>query len=176
MFETIKELADGEMLTIDSPDVRDFTDAEDFEVAGVRSYSQDEGEIVFVDLNGFYLVAHTFAGEPRYYVYELTASGEADQVEDDGFRLASKSDSMPAKVYAGRTGSGVKYKATIGPVYGLNVDRDDAGVTDEAGEIAVCEYRGKTKIRPLGAILIERLDDHLSLYRGLSIAEGSIVL
>jgi len=174
MFEALKELTAGEMLTIDDGDVHEFTDAEDFNVVGVKVYSQDEGEIAFLDLDGFFLVAHTFDGDPRYYVYELNANGDEDELEDEGFRLIVKDEPLPRKLYAGRNDREIPYKATIGPVYELNVDRDDSTEADDAGHVAVCEYRGKT--RQMTHILIEMLDATFNVYQGFQIAEDSIVL
>lgn len=176
MLEELKEIAVGEMLTVDNEDVLEFTTAEDFTVVNVKAYSQDEGEVAIVDLDGYYLIAHTLDGEPRYYVTELAASGEADDLEEGGFRLALKDDSMPKKLYSGRNDREIPYKAKYGPVYGLNVERDDNPPDDDPGDIAVCEYRGKTKVKQLTTVFLERLDDHYNVYLGFQISEGSILL
>jgi len=174
MLEELKELVPGEMLTIDDPDVREFTENEDFNVLGVKIYSQDEGEILFLDLDGYYLVCHTFDGDPRYYIYELNADGDEDDLSDDGFRLVLKDDPLPHKMYAGRNDREVLYKATIGPVYELNVDREDGPEESEGGEIAVCEYRSKSKHH--SHALIELLDTTFRVYQGFQISKNSIVL
>jgi hypothetical protein len=174
IFETLKELAAGDMLTIDDDDAREFTEAEDYEVVAVKLYSQDEGELLLIDLNRFYLAAHSFDGEPRYYLCELNASGDEDELEDDGYRLVLRDDPMPRKLYAGRNDREIPYQATIGPIYNLNVDRDDAPPEEEAGEIAACEYRGKTK--NMTHILIEKLDAIFNVYQGFQISEGNIVI
>jgi hypothetical protein len=176
MLEELKEIAVGDMLTIDNADVLEMTDAEDFTVLGVKVYTQDEGDVIIIDLETHCLIAHTLGGEPRYYVVEKAASGSPDELEDDGFRLVLKDDSMPSKFYSGRNGGEILYKAKHGPVYGMNVERDDVPPEEEASEIAVCEYRGKTKSKPLSVVMLERLDEHYALYQGLQISEASIIL
>lgn len=176
MLEELKEIAVGDMLTIDNADVLEMTNAEDFTVLGVKSYTQDEGDVIMIDLESHFLVAHTLDGEPRYYVVEQASAGSPEDLEDDGFRLALKDESMPRKLYSGRNDREIPYKAKHGPVYGLNVERDDNPPDEEAGDIAVCEYRGKTKAKPLSVIFLERLDEHYTLYLGLQIGEANILL
>ena len=175
MLEELKEIAQGEMLTIDNNEVKEFTGQDDFTVVGVKTYTQEEGDVLVADLDGYYLIAHTLDGEPRYYVTENAAAGDADSLEDDGFRLVQKDDAMPKKLYAGRNDREVPYKAKYGPVYGLSVERDDMP-GDDAGEIAFCEYRGKTKVRQASVVLLERTDGRYTLYQGFQIGESSVVL
>lgn len=176
MLEELKEIEVGEMLTVDHADVLEFTGGDDFTVASVKAYTQDEGDVAVIDLDGFHLIAHTLDGEPRYYVTELAASGEVNDLEDDGFRLVLKDDSMPKKLYSGRNDREIPYKAKYGPVYGMNVERDDNPPEEEADDIAVCEYRSKAKTKPLSVVFLERLDAHYNLYRGFQIGEASILL
>lgn len=176
MLEELKEIAVGEMLTIDNPDVLELTGTEDFTVVCVKSYTQDEGDVLIIDLDLYYLVAHTLLGEPRYYLVERTSSGTPDNLEDDGFRLILRGEAMPRKLYSGRNDHEITYIAKHGPVYGMNVERDDSPPEIEPGDISICGYRGKTKIKLMSVILLERLDDCYTLYQGFQISEANILL
>jgi hypothetical protein len=176
MLEELKEITVGSMLTIDNTDVLELTDTEDFTVVSVKAYSQDEGDIAMINMENYYLIAHTLNGEPRYYVAERISSGRAEDLEDDGFRMVIKDDSMPNKLYYGRKDREIAYRAKNGPVYSMNIERHDGTSEDEPSDVAVCEYRGKTKVKLLSFILLERLDDRYAVYQGLQISESNILL
>lgn len=174
MIEALKELTQNDMLTIDAPEVKEFAEAEDFTVQSVKIYSQDEGEIVFLDLDGIHLVAHDFGGDPKYFVYELASTGTDEDMEDEGMSPVFKdNEPLPRKIWVGRNDREIGYRPKIGPVYELNVDRNDSPPDDEPSEIAVCEYRGKGEMTH---ILIEMLDTTLNVYQGFQVRESSILL
>lgn len=171
MYDDIKELRSGNKISVDHPGVFALTQQEDFEVRGVRVFSQDDGEIVMVELDEFHLVAHTLTGDPRYYMYEEYASGTAAALDEEGLHpLDGEEFRARMRVKAG--GKAVQCKAVNGPVYGLAVDRDDRG--GDAQEVGCCEYRTSWKHHPL--LLVVREDDRLVAYRGLRVPEDSIVL
>ncbi len=176
MLEELKEITINDMLTIDNEDVLEFTETEDFTIAGVKSYSQDEGDMVIIDLESHFLIAHTLNDEPRYYIVEQAACGSPDDLEDGGFRLIIKNEMMPRKLYSGRNDREIIYFAKYEPIYGMNVERDDSSLDESAGEVSICEYKGRTKIKSLSVILLERLGEKYKLYQGLQISEASILL
>lgn len=176
MIEDLKEINVGDMITIDNEDVLELTNIEDFTILNVKSYTQEEGDVIIINLESHFLIAHTLNGEPKYCFLEKVANGSLSTIEDDGFRIIVKDESMPNKLYYGRNDREIAYRAKHDPVYGMNIERDDDPTDEEAGEISICEYRGKTKIKSLSVIMLERLDDQYIIYQGLQISEANILL
>lgn len=172
MYDDIKELRSGTKISVDHPGVFALTQQEDFEVRGVRVFAQDDGEVVMVEMDDFYLVAHTLTGDPRYYVYEEYATGTASAMDEEGLHPLDGEGEFRPRMRVKAGGKAVPCKAVNGPVYGLAVERDDRG--GDAQDVSCCEYRTGWKQHPM--LLMMREDDQLAAYRGLRVPEDSIVL
>ncbi len=169
MFDVLKDLSPGDAFTIDDPKVFDFTQSEDFEVVEKKLYTGDEGDLLIIDTDGYYLVAHTLAGDPRYYIYEMNLSGTISELEDDGVSVLNDDGEFRER-FSIKGQKPTPLTAVIGPIYGLNLEDTEV----ECTEAACCEYRAKSKHYPV--TLFEKCDTHFNVYQGFRISENSIVI
>lgn len=160
MMEELKELQEDSVVFFTNEEAVELFDGEEMRVTGVKVYSTDDGEMVVVEMDEFYLVAHNFQSEEAYYVYRLVDSGE--DLEDEGYkflkddgdfcqRIAIRNEEGKAQVY---------HHSDVGPLYG--VTRDDA-------EVSLCEFQSNSA--DLTHILIEKDDDGASIMQGFEISE-----
>lgn len=159
MLDEIKKLKPGDLITIDDPGVARYANARDHEVTAVRGYTHDEGEFAAVDLDGFTLVAHTFAGDPQYFFTE-------DMDEDDVDGLA---DELPTKIWTTHQGKRSRHQVAAYGVVESLVSDDQSG-----SEMSLGVYRGK--IKPFNTVVVEAADGEFVLHRGFRIRESAIIL
>lgn len=176
MFEELKEIPIGSMLSIDDPEAIQFTEYEDYRVIGVEVYSHEEsGELVILDLDGFYLIVHTFQGSPRYHLYELSSSGYEEDLNKDGFRLVFREENMPKFIIVGRNTKENAYKNLTGSISGLILERNENNSSEsDHNDITISEYRGKSKT--MTHIFLQKNDDNFTLFQGIKIDKGTIIL
>lgn len=170
MFESLKKITPATPLTLDDERANALTQKKDFESGRTRVYGQDEGEIVLIDLDEFCLVAHTFCGDPRYYVVEEGASGSLRSIETAGFPLLAGENDFRERSRLRLGGKVVGCKSHCGPVYGLT---PDCGTDSPPYEVAVCEYLTGSKQYPYMFALKE--DGGYTVYQGVRIPESGIV-
>lgn len=161
MFNDLKELHIGEMISIDGKKVNKLTGNQDFTVSNIRLYSQEEGEIIFIDLENFYLVGHTFEGFPNYFFYE----------ENDDLYEIFKNDEFSPKIKTYKNNKMFVYKIVTEPFYNLI---PELPLDEDVCEISCCEYISNSKF--LSHVLIEKIDTNLTLYHGFKINKTNILI
>lgn len=166
MFETLKELSKKDRFSIDDKNVISMCGEEDFTVHETRLYTQDEGELLIIDVNDYYLIAHNFGGDSRYYFYEINESGTIEDLEELGFRLLDDDNEYKERFKIKAT-KPILCKIHYGPIYNLSQDGND-------GEINFCEYRTSNKQFPV--LAMEENEDIITLYQGIRISESNIVI
>jgi hypothetical protein len=181
MFESLKELSVKDSITIDDSKVKEFTEAEDYDIVNIKTYSCEEGEIVILELdNNYFMIAHTLSGDPRYYIYELNLSGTCEDLEDDGMSILNREGELKSRI-AMRVNIGIRNRinltliATYGPIYGLTMDRNDQSPDDDFVELNFCEYKGRSK-KHYRSTAVEQCDNIFNVYQGFRFSEKSIVL
>lgn len=173
MYDHLKELGAGDKFSVDHPAARTLTSQDDYEVRNVRLYTQEEGELLVLELEDHILIAHTLCGDPRYYVYEECVHGSIGDLDEEGVSPLDTGNEFRQRMKVRVGGKVVAAKAVCGPVYEMVVERNDTSGEDPF-EVACCEFRTNSKQHPF--LLVVRQDDRLEVYQGVRVPEDALVL
>lgn len=171
MYAALKDLTIGDQLSIDDKSVFGLTRQEDFEVMSSTLYSQEEGEVLIMEISDdFFLIAHTLNGDPRYYIYELNYDGSIEDVEEEGIRLLDSSNEFKARTKIKVGTKSITCKTLFDPVYDLIVESDSS--IDQPVSLAC--YKTSSKTYPY--LFAEVIGDFMSVYQGIRIQQTTIVI
>ena len=155
MLETLKKLTASKMISLDDENIFNFTNNEDFTIESTELYQSEDSELLLLQINENYLIAHTLQDDPRYFIFEECAIDAINNLDDIPSEMEiSKGEEMQLfeqqEVYS--------------------------GLMDGDQEICVYEYECRDE-RLISAITILVFDsiDHLKL-QGFEIDEKSIVI
>lgn len=148
MIDSIKNLNEGDMISLDSAKIRNFTNQEDFSVNETNVYELDAGELVMVKLDNHFLAAHDLSGYVRYFLYEL----------HDVERQLRK--------------CGRQIKLDFGNRRIAYTKNEEYQTTDHT-ETMIYEYTSKSYCN---ALLVKVCDEEAEIYRGFEINEKDIVI
>lgn len=175
MIEEFKNLQPEDTIVFADDQVIDFFEEEELTVTGVRIYSSDDDtEMVIVEMDEFYLVAHNFESDEKCFVYQLIDEGETGDLEDEGYKFLNEDDDFRHKIVIREDGKTFVYHPSdTGAIYGLSRERADND-SDEPQEVSICEFTSSSA--RLGYILIEREDDKAYIMQGFEVEEGAFDL
>lgn len=170
MIEELKELQSDDIIILLEDEAIEFTGMEEMTVTGVRVYTSDDSELVMVEMDDFYLVAHNFQSEEQYFIYQLVDEGDVSDLEDNGYKFLNEDDDFRHKIVNREEGKAhVFTHSETGAIYGLTKTRDDEG---DDQEVSLCEY--KSNSAQYNHILIEQEDGHTRICQGFEITEFEI--
>jgi hypothetical protein len=175
MIEEFKNMQSDCIIKFSNESVIDFLEEEELTVTGVKVYSSDDDtEMVIIEMDDFYLVAHNFESEEKCFIYQLVDEGTTNELEDEGYRFLNDDDDFRHKIVIREDGKSFTYHPSdTGAIYGLTRERED-NESDEPQEVAICEFVSNTA--RLDHILIEREDDLAFIMQGLEINEEDFTL
>lgn len=175
MIEEFKNLKTEDTVVFVDEDVTDFLEHEELTVTGVRIYSLDDTEMVIVEMDEFYLVAHNFESEEKLFIYQLVDEGTTWGLEEEGFKFLNEDDDFRHKVVIREDGkSFVYHPSDTGAIYGLTRELNDEDNEGEPQEVSICEFYSSSA--RLNQILIEREDDKACILQGFEITEDAFYL
>jgi hypothetical protein len=164
MLENIKDIQSDDVICFTEEDAIDFIGEEDLTVSEVRNYVADDGELVVVDMDEFYLVVHNFQSEEKYFIYLLIDEGSIEELEQGGFKFFNEDDEFRHKIVNREEGKPhVFHYSEVGAVYGLTREAD-------GDESSFCEY--KSASAQYDHILVERNEECARLMHGFEIDES----
>jgi len=165
MIEELKNLQPEDTITFTDDQVIDFFEGEELTVTRVRVYSSDDAEMVVVEMDEFYLVAHNFESDEKCFVYQLVDEGNTADLEDEGYKFLNEDDDFRHKIVIREDGKAFVYHPSdTGAIYGLTRERADNDSSEEPQEVSICEFVSLSA--RLGNILIEREDDCAYIMQG----------
>lgn len=168
MIEELKALQPDDVIFLSEDDVIDFTGTDELTVTGVRVYTSEDNELVMVEMDDFYLVAHNFQTDEQYFIYQLVDEGEVSDLEENGYKFLNDDDDFRHKIVNREDGKAhVFVHSETGAVYGMTKTRDDDG---EDQEVSLCEYRSQSA--RYSNILIEQEEGFTRICQGFEIGEG----
>lgn len=169
MIDELKNLQVEDTIFFTNDQAIDFFEEEELSVTGIKIYSSDDSEMVIVEMDEFFLVAHNFESDEKFFAYQLIAEGETGELEDEGYKFLNDDDDFRHKIAIREDGMTVVYHPSdAGAIYGLSKEKTDSD-SDEPNEVAICEYVTNSEL--LEYILIEREDDCASIMQGFEIEE-----
>ena len=168
MIEELKALQPNDVIFLTDEDAIDFTGADELTVTGVKVYSLDDNEMVTVEMDEFYLVAHNVQSDERYFIYQLVDEGEMSDLEGSGYKLLNEDDDFRYKIVNRDEGKAhIFHHSDTGAVYGATKTRD--GDDEDDQEVSFCEYNSATARLPF--ILIEQEDSLTRILQGVELTE-----
>jgi hypothetical protein len=174
MIEELKNLQAEDTIIFKHDQVIDLFEGEEMTVTGVRVYTSDDCEMVVVEMDEFYLVAHNFQSDEMCFVYHLVDEGDIGSLEDTGYKLLNEDDDFRHKIVIRDEGKTLVYHhSDTGAIYGLTRERID----DESGEpqeVSLCEFKSNSS--RMNYILIEREDEYAQIMQGFEVKKKYIEL
>lgn len=164
MIDQLKEIEKGTFFAFNNEEVISLAETDEAEVSSVKLYSTDENELVVIELDETYLVAHDFDTDPRYFFYQILDSGAIEDLENDGYYFLNEEQDFRNKIVCRDDSRGHIYKhSEVGIVY----DMED----HEEETISICEYISNS--HELSHILVIKNDeeDNLLILQGIEINE-----
>ncbi len=174
MIEELKNLQPEDTIFFNDDQVVDFLESEEMSVTGVRVYSIDDTEMVVIEMDEFYLVAHNFESDEKCFIYQLIDEGDTSDLEDEGYKFLNEDDDFRHKIVIREEGkTHVFHHSDTGAIYGLTRERTEDD-SDEPEEVSICEFQSSSA--RFMNILIEREDDCAYIMQGFEIEEDSFEL
>jgi hypothetical protein len=171
MIEQLKELEPSAIVIFDTEDVAAITDTDEMEVSEVRICAADDNEFVIVELDEFYLVAHNFDTDARYFFYQVLDSGAAEDLENDGYYFLTEEQDFRSKIVCRDESRGHVYKhSEVGAVYEMS---DQNSETEEI--VSLCEYISNTHDMT-HMLVIKNEEDELLILQGIEITEDDFTI
>lgn len=172
MIEQLKDLEDGSLVVFDHDDVTAMSSTDQMEVTGVKVCAADENEFVIVELDDYYLVAHNFDTDPRYFFYQVLDSGTAEDLENDGYYFLTEDQDFRSKIVCRDDNRGHVYKhSEVGAVYEMAVQTDD-----QEEIMSLCEYISNTHELTHMIVIKSEEDEDLLILQGFEISEDDFTL
>ena len=174
MIEDLK-ISEDKTIFFTEDNLTTFIGQDQANIQEVHSYSIEDGEIVMCELDDeFYLVAHNFESDPRYFIYQVIDTGSQDDLEKSGYHFISEDEEFKEKIVISDDNKLAVYKhSDVGAIYSLeSEDEIDA-------EISICEFTSPSNY--LSHILIERVehdrhDIDVTIYQGFELDEDDFEL
>jgi hypothetical protein len=165
MIEQLKDLEAGTTLFL-GEDAAEVIGVDQTNVVSVEMCATDDGEFTIVELENQYLVAHDFDTEPKYYIYQILDSGNAKELENDGYFFLNDERDFRSKIVCKDDVSGHTYThSEIGAIY----DIDSCEIS------AICEYTSKTH-EMSHILIIKKEDEMLLILQGIEVSEDDIAV
>lgn len=170
MLEMLKELQKGTVLEFSNEEIIDFIESDQTIVSKVDVIrSDDDMELVIVEMDYFYLITHNFDTDPRYYLYQMLDCGEIEDLEQSGYLFLTDDSDFRSKIINREEGKSHVYKhSEIGANYNLIGDTDE----DEMS-VSVCEYTSSSHHLSHMLVLMTN-DETLKIFQGFEISEEDI--
>jgi hypothetical protein len=167
MIEQLKDLTSGTTINFDNEDIAGFTEVEQMNVTSVELYSIDDNEIVVVELDEFYIVAHNFDTEPRIYLYQILDHGTTEDLENDGYYFLTEDQDFRSKIVnRDDTRSHIYKHSEVGAVYYMSDSNGDC-------ETSICEYICNSH-ELANMLVIKKEEDELLILQGFEISADDI--
>jgi diphthamide synthase subunit DPH2 len=171
MLEILKELQKGTILEFSNEDIIDFIESDQIGVSNVSVIqSDDDMELIIVEMDYFYLIAHNFDTDPRYYLYQMLDSGDIEDLEQNGYLFLNDDSDFRSKIVNREEGKAHVYKhSEIGAVYDL-IGNDE----EEETSVAICEYISSSHHLSHMLVLMAN-EETLKVFQGFEISEEDII-
>lgn len=167
MIDELRTLEQDDTLIFLSSQACDFTEAEEMIVTEVRSYYNDDGEIVVVEMDDCCLICHNFQSEEQYYLYRLVDEGLTGDLEDEGYKFLNADDDFRSKII-------VRDEDARPFVFNHS---DTGAIYEIEEEVSLCEYAQTGNFLPLrNYIFIEKERDYAKIMKGFEIKEDDFKL
>jgi hypothetical protein len=168
MIEELKNTQVEDNIILLDEQVMDFFEEEKLTVTGVSVYSSDDAEMIIIEMDEFYLVAHSFESEERYFAYQLIDEGDTNDLEGEGYKFLNDDNDFRHKIVIREDGKAFVYHPSdTGAIYGINKERSDGDDFTEPQEVSICEFVSSSA--RLKNILIKREDDYAYIMQGFEI-------
>lgn len=163
MLEDIKEIQPEDVLHFTEESAIDFLGEEELSVSEVRNYTQDDNELIVVEMDEFCLVVHNFQSEEKYFLYSIIDEGSVEDLEDGGFKLFNENDEFRHKIVNREEGKTHVFRhSEVGAIYEMT--------KDESEESSLCEYTSSSA--QFDHILVERNENKTRIMHGFEIDES----
>ena len=169
MIDQLKEMGDGDLITITNEDAIDFVETDQSEIVFIKTCATDDNEFVILELNDFYLVSHNFDTDPRYYIYQILNSGSVEDLEQDGYFFLTEDMEFRSKIVNKEDNKSHTYKhSEVGAVYELTTN-------DESQIESICEYYSSSHCLS-NMLVIKNIDETLLILQGVEISEDELII
>lgn len=172
MIEQLKDLENNQTIVFDHDDVTTISSTDELKVTEVKVCIADENEFVIVELDEYYLVAHNFDHDPRYFFYQIFDSGTAEDLENDGYYFLTEDQDFRSKIVCRDDNRGHVYKhSEVGAIYDMI-----AQTNDEEEAISLCEYISNTHDLSHMIVIKSEENENLLILQGFEIGENDFTI
>jgi hypothetical protein len=166
MIEELKNLQPEDTILFTDEQVLEFFEEEELTVTCVKVYSIDEAEMVIVEMEDLFLIAHNFQEDEKLFAYQLVNKGSPSDLEEEGFKFLSEDDDFRHKIVIREDGKAYSYRPSeTGAIYNLNLENGDSQ------ETSICEFLSSSA--RLNQIIIEYDGENARILQGIEINEES---